>query len=352
MVVNSLWYQDIAEQAHALYSHSKKQEEKSMTKILHRVQELQRSKSVSNSPATSQDFSTSPLKNGHSSTSSSSFSFSSPTLQDDMVKHNMRSSQNGFYHYDENNMSELPKFLKSKSNPSGLSRRSSKRHRNGRNRSKSKSNMNIFSSIRDTLNAEIYHALFLIVFNCQILLFSKLGTIFSLIASSLSYNMISIIFDYIGSMIAFFLFCWLHAFLSFEYKWIMEGKELKHRIKYFEERVPYFSGFGAPLTLMILIAPQFISTGIYMLTFPLFIIQAIESNPIYKPNPGENISLFGITIFKGRNSDNKIKQPLRIPVFATTQWLEYLIISFCGNYFCCIRSILVFLQKCGKLLGI
>ena len=337
-----------------------------MSKIWH-LQEIQRSKSTSNSPATSQDFSANsynntplkPHKNGHRrnassdhSSDSSSFSNSSPTLQDEMVKHNMRSSRNGFYHYDENNMGQLPKFLKSKSNPSGSTRRSSKRHRNGRNRSKSKSNTNIFSSIRNTLNAEIYHALFLIVFNCQILLFSKMGTIFSLIASSLSYNIISIIFDYIGSIIAFFLFCWLHAFLSFEYKWIMEGKELKHRIKYFEERVPYFSGFGAPLTLMILIAPQFISTGIYMLTFPLFIIQAIESHPMYKPNPGENISLFGIIIFKGKSSDNKIKQPLRIPVFATTQWLEYLIISFCGNYFCCIRSILLFLQKCGRLFGI
>ena len=41
-VVNSLWYQDIAEQAHALYSYSRKEEEKSMTKILHRVKEIQR----------------------------------------------------------------------------------------------------------------------------------------------------------------------------------------------------------------------------------------------------------------------------------------------------------------------
>ena len=140
-----------------------------------------------------------------------------------------------------------------------------------------------------------------------------MGTIFSLIASSLSYNLISVVFDYIGSLIAFFLFCWLHAFLSFEYKWIMEGKDLKLRIKYFEERVPYFSGFGAPLTLMIFVTPQFISTGVYALTFPLFIIQAIESAPIYKPNPNENISLFGITIFEGKsNNGNKIKKPIRI----------------------------------------
>ena len=351
-MVNSLWYQDIAEQAHSLYSQSRKEEEKSMTKILNRVEKIKRSKSQSNSPTNSQYLQQnnysydSPNKNGKYCNNRDDISFSSPTLSDEMVIHNMRSSQNGFYHYDENNIRKLPKFLKQKS--------SSKKHKNGKTKRRTSSSTNIFNSIRNTLNEEIYHSLFLIVFNVQILLFAKMGTIFSLIAESLRYNLIAIIFDYIGTLIAFFLFCWQHAFLSFEYKWIMEGKQLKHRIKYFEERVPYFSGFGAPLTLMVLLAPQFISTGIYALTFPLFIIQAIESHPIYVTN--EKISFWGITIISAKRdntNDSKVMyKPLRFPVFATTKWLNYLIVWFCGNHFCCVRSILLFLQKCGKIFGI
>lgn len=65
------------------------------------------------------------------------------------------------------------------------------------------------------------------------------------------------------------------------YKWIMEGVQLSDRVKFFEERIPYFSGFGAPLTCIVLFSPNFVSTGVYALIFPMFIIQAIESKPIH-----------------------------------------------------------------------
>eukprot|EP01083_Nonionella_stella_P217180 779877_1 len=50
-VVNSLWYQDIAEQAHLLYSASAKEEEKSMKKLLHKHEKIKylRSKSTNKS---------------------------------------------------------------------------------------------------------------------------------------------------------------------------------------------------------------------------------------------------------------------------------------------------------------
>ena len=51
----------------------------------------------------------------HSNRSNDFMSHSSPTLADDMVIHNMRSSK-WFYHYDHDNMNmdNLPKFLKSR----------------------------------------------------------------------------------------------------------------------------------------------------------------------------------------------------------------------------------------------
>eukprot|EP00484_Ammonia_sp_Unknown_P025784 CAMPEP_0197037180 /NCGR_PEP_ID=MMETSP1384-20130603/14450_1 /TAXON_ID=29189 /ORGANISM="Ammonia sp." /LENGTH=434 /DNA_ID=CAMNT_0042467445 /DNA_START=24 /DNA_END=1325 /DNA_ORIENTATION=+ len=332
-VVNSLWYQDIAEQAHTLYSASRIEEEKSMSKLLHkmnRAKQIQRAKSSNHSPTGSSTYS-SPLRNGHKhvhnnhhhnnhNNNNGSFSFSSPTLKDEMVKHNLSSSKNGFYHYDDNAMEELPaRFVRSKSSNSFKKLKSGKHKK-----SASSSSSNVFYSIRNSLNEEIYHTLFLIVFNCQIVLFAKLGSILSLIASSLSYSLTSMLFDYIGFAIAFLLFCWQHAFLSFEYKWIMEGKELRFRIKYFEERVPYFSGFGAPLTLLVLLAPQFISTGIYALTFPLFIIQAIESNPVTSFGAEQK----GQHHHHSNQSKHNLMhhKPLRIPVFTTTKWLQYVVI--------------------------
>ena len=244
-VLSSLWYQDIANRAHSLYSQSRREEEEKIKKLL-------------------------------------------------------------------NQSSDSEKIKK---------------------RKKGKKNESFLIAIKQRLNEEIYHSLFLVVFNVQILCFSKIGSICSLIALSLNYELIAWTFDYIGSLIGFFLFCWQHSFFSFEYLWIMEGKTLKHRIKYFEEHIPYFSGFGAPLTLLVWISPQFISTGIYALTFPLFIIQAIESEPVYK-------------------APNAKSKPMRIPVFTATKWIQSLIIWFCGNHYCCIRGILRCLQKCGKVFGI
>eukprot|EP01083_Nonionella_stella_P045489 122148_1 len=102
----------------------------------------------------------------------------------------------------------------------------------------------------------------------------------------------------------------------------MEGIPLENRIKYFEQRVPYFSGFGAPLTLMVLVAPSLISTGIYALAFPLFIIQAIESKPVCI---NENASAYVLN-----NKKSKWKKPTRINIFGTTKLFQAVLIWFCG----------------------
>eukprot|EP01084_Bolivina_argentea_P155271 270584_1 len=261
-------------------------------------------KSNSDSPSSDGFYSPKDIKND-------AFSFSSPTLKD--------TSKNRFSN--SNSSSQSHKQLK---------------------QDKQRSPGNLLSSIHNTLNEEIYHCLFLIVFNVQILLFSKVGAMCSVIALRFEYESIAQLFNYIGLLTAFFLFSWQHSFLSFEYKWIMEGIPLDNRLKYFEQRVPYFSGFGAPLTLMVLVAPSLISTGIYALTFPLFIIQAIESKPVYT---NDNASIL-------ENEKRKWKKPARINIFGTTKLFQSILIWFCGNHFCCIRSVLICIQKCGKCLGI
>ena len=120
------------------------------------------------------------------------------------------------------------------------------------------------------MNQEIYHSLFLIVFNLEILLFSKIGFfIANFVSLVIDFEIIHYFFIYIGYLLSFLFLCWQHAFLSFEYKWIHEGIKLNDRTRWFEQRIPYFSGFGAPLTLVVLTSPALVSSGLYALIFPL-----------------------------------------------------------------------------------
>eukprot|EP00485_Elphidium_margaritaceum_P006652 CAMPEP_0202690388 /NCGR_PEP_ID=MMETSP1385-20130828/5387_1 /ASSEMBLY_ACC=CAM_ASM_000861 /TAXON_ID=933848 /ORGANISM="Elphidium margaritaceum" /LENGTH=392 /DNA_ID=CAMNT_0049345649 /DNA_START=1 /DNA_END=1176 /DNA_ORIENTATION=- len=312
-VANSLWYQDIAQQAHFLFTQSRHEEEKSMTKLLQQMHKKQNKHIKSNLQRDSLlRQRQSPVHIQH--------------------KNGSHSLPDKYHHYHQTwNNNKLPR---DRDRSSSLSSSPSNELATAATNKNSRSSTNLLHSIQSSINEEIYHTLFLVVFNIQILVCAKLGTLLSMIAWSLSYPTASMVLDYIGTLVAFFLFCWQHAFLSFEYKWMMDGKPLHSRMKYFEQRVPYFSGFGAPLTLLVLIAPQFISTGIYALTFPLFIIQAIESEPIYKAsnnNAGE-VTVFGYrwTLFASSSSrsssSQELKKPLRIPVFATTQWLQYAVI--------------------------
>ena len=166
-VANSLWYQDIAQQAHALYCKSMHRESMEIKEEF-----LKRSKSRSNSPNI--------LNPTEPSTAST-----------------LKSNEGSKY--------------KSKGSRSSKSKSSKSKKR------KPQSSLDLFSSIRDRLSNEIHHILFLIVFNLQIVIFSKLGWICSLIAWNLNYSLISMLCDYVGLLFAALLLSWQFAFLSFEY---------------------------------------------------------------------------------------------------------------------------------------
>ena len=116
----------------------------------------------------------------------------------------------------------------------------------------------------------------------------------------------------IGSLLSFVCVCWLYSFYCFEfvliyisfchvqlisnlrYKWVYLGWRVEEQVVYFESHWAYFAGFGMgwcyhfvssanisgfPFTVLTFFFPLFISSGIFALMFPLYIIMAICSYP-------------------------------------------------------------------------
>jgi hypothetical protein len=84
---------------------------------------------------------------------------------------------------------------------------------------------------------------------------------------------------YIGAPLVFVHLCWMCSLYSFEYKWSLQGWSLEYRLDYFERHWCYLAGFGMPSAALSVMFPRFISSGIFALTFPLFIILAIIARP-------------------------------------------------------------------------
>ena len=74
---------------------------------------------------------------------------------------------------------------------------------------------------------------------------------------------------------------WLYAFYCFDYRWSMEARELKWRLRHFEGNWAYFSGFGSPCVLLsVAMSRQFDSSpfwaaGVMAMAFPLCMMTAM-----------------------------------------------------------------------------
>ncbi|XP_030383028.1 etoposide-induced protein 2.4 homolog [Scaptodrosophila lebanonensis] len=109
-------------------------------------------------------------------------------------------------------------------------------------------------------------------------LFSMVVQILFLIQSMLV-NLVPV--KYVGSSLCFVHLCLLYSLYSFEYKWFNMGWELHRRLTYIENNWPYFFGFGIPLTVLTnLSSSVIVSSCIFSIFFPLFILSGNEAKPI------------------------------------------------------------------------
>jgi etoposide-induced 2.4 mRNA len=125
----------------------------------------------------------------------------------------------------------------------------------------------------------------------------------SIEASLLSY------IPYIGSVISFAHLCWLFSMYCFDYRWSHMGWSTQYRVSYFEKHWAYFMGYGAPLALITVSLPTFVSLGLYALTFPIFVILATVAKPVKR---------------LGRVD---LASHARLPIFSAVSWVVTMVLA-------------------------
>ena len=105
-------------------------------------------------------------------------------------------------------------------------------------------------------------------------------------------GLVHVVVPYLGACVAFLFTCWSLAFYFFEYKWGLDGLELRAQIASIEERWPYFLGFGTPASAVYFAFMWYldkgVADGLLAIIYPIFILQALQSSPHRHPKMGRH----------------------------------------------------------------
>ncbi|KAG8217887.1 EI24-domain-containing protein [Butyriboletus roseoflavus] len=127
---------------------------------------------------------------------------------------------------------------------------------------------------------------------------------------------------YGGPLISFAFMCWIDAYYCFEFIWIARGLSLSSRVRYLEERWPYFFAFGFPSAAICTWGSGLANAALFALLFPAYIIMAMYARPV--PQDPFNPHLSSEKHDAVRYPSPLI--PIRLPVFAMVIWLNDLIV--------------------------
>jgi hypothetical protein len=83
---------------------------------------------------------------------------------------------------------------------------------------------------------------------------------------------------YIGPLIELLHYSFLYSLYCFEYKWGTDSY-LQKNLAFFEQNAAYFMGFGFIFALCTKFFPFLLSTGIYAILFPIFVLTAVRATP-------------------------------------------------------------------------
>ncbi|KAH0827017.1 etoposide-induced protein 2.4-domain-containing protein [Lanmaoa asiatica] len=129
---------------------------------------------------------------------------------------------------------------------------------------------------------------------------------------------------YGGPLISFAFMCWNRKLTCLEYRfiWIARGHSLSTRVRYLEERWPYFFAFGFPSAAICTWGSGLANAALFALLFPAYIIMAMHARPVpHDPfNPLDSSK---------KNDAVRYPSPLipiRLPIFAAVIWLNDLIV--------------------------
>ncbi|CEM11221.1 unnamed protein product [Vitrella brassicaformis CCMP3155] len=101
-----------------------------------------------------------------------------------------------------------------------------------------------------------------------------------------TYVLWCIVPGYLGVVVYALQSSWLASMYCFEYRWVSVLKwSACERLEYFESHWLYFAGFGMPLTLLYVMSPRFIDSGVFALIFPVCILLSITATPRPFPYP-------------------------------------------------------------------
>ncbi|GAA94147.1 hypothetical protein E5Q_00795 [Mixia osmundae IAM 14324] len=84
----------------------------------------------------------------------------------------------------------------------------------------------------------------------------------------------------LGKPACFIYMAAIGGWYCFEFQLVSKGLSLSQRVRYLEERVPYFAGFGTPLTVISFWhSNAIVNMAIFAIAFPLFLVMATQAEP-------------------------------------------------------------------------